>query len=136
MWTPIAEELGVSWQSVDTMHWALGKEEMARRACELKSCLEETGNPEENAEMKPESSDSIPGTQQFEGYRVHHLNATRPQVQLPLLVKPKPANVTAGQTTLPRTFNGDLDRSASTIMGKNGEANLTVEGKRQVSPRV
>lgn len=119
------------------MHWALGEEEMARRAHELSSHSEQSRSFEEIAETIPESSYNAPGTEPFEGYRVHHFNATRPpQVQLPMPVTSQPIKATARQATLPSILNVDLDRSASSITGKNGEASLTVEGKRQVSPRV
>lgn len=119
------------------MHWALGKEEMASRAYELGSYSEQPGSSEENLKTKLESSHNVPSTQQFEEYRVHHFNATGPpQVQLPMPVTPHPVKATAGQATLSKDSNVDLERPVSSSIGKNGEANLTVEGKRQVSPRV
>ena len=133
----MAEEFGVTWQSVDAMHWALGRDEMARRAREFNFDTQQRGNSEEAAGTKPDPSYDAPGTQNFEEYRVHHFNATRPpQVQLPKPVIPQPVKAIAGQATLPRVPILGLDRSASSIMGNNGEANLTAEGKRQVSPRV
>lgn len=32
LWNPIAVELGVPWRAAESMHWALGEQEMARRA--------------------------------------------------------------------------------------------------------
>ena len=32
MWAPIAKELSVPWRAAEAMHWALGEQEMARRA--------------------------------------------------------------------------------------------------------
>lgn len=119
------------------MHWALGREEIARRDYELASDSEKSGSSEEIAEKRPESWYKTPGVQSFEEYRVHYFNATRPpQVQLPNPEIPQPIKPTAGQATLRRVSDVDLGRSDSSIMGKNIEANLTVEGKRQVSPRV
>lgn len=133
-WNPIAEELGVTWKSVDAMHWVLGKEEMARRAYELESYSRKFGSCEEIAEKKPESSHNTQGMRQFEEYRVHYFNATRPpQVQLPMPVTPQPLKATAAQATLPRVSSLDQGRLASSIMGKDGEASLTVEGKRQAA---
>lgn len=130
----MAEEFGITWQSVDAMHWALGKEELARRAQEANSDSKQSGKSENFAEAKPEPSSSTPGTRQFEEYRVHHFNATRPpQVQLRMSVTSQPVNDMAGQATLPRI--SDLELAASSLE-KNGEANLTVEGKRQVRPNV
>lgn len=130
MWNPIAEELGVTWQSVDAMHWALGKEEMACRAHECISDSQQPGSIEETAETKPESSYDTPATQQFEEYRVHHFNATRPpQMRLPVPLKSQPVEAMAGQAN--RLRISDMDLVASASMGKDGKANLTVEGKRQ-----
>lgn len=128
IWTPMAEEFGVTWQSVDAMHWALGKEELARRAQEANCDSKQSGKSESLAEA------STPGTRQFEEYRIHHFNATRPpQVQLQMSVTSQPVNDVAGQATLPRISDPEL---ASSSMENNGEANLTVEGKRQVRPNV
>ena len=110
------------------MHWALGKKYMARRAYERNAHSEHSGSSEESIKTKPNSTYSAPGTQQFEDYRVHHFNATRPpQVELPMSVK------TPGQASLPNVSNVDLDRSASSTMGKKREGNLVMEGKRHVS---
>ena len=119
------------------MHWALGKEEMARRAQKATSDSEQSGKSKKVAEPRIELSSNTPGTRQFEEYRVHHFNATRPpQVQLRMSVTSQPVNDVAGQATLPRISDLELDPSASSSMGKNGEATLTVEGKRQVRPNV
>ena len=116
------------------MHWALGKEEMARRAYERNTQSEQSGSSEEIAKVKPNSTCNVAGTQQFEDYRVHHFNATRPpQVQLPVPVTPQRALAAAW---IPEVSNVDLDRSASSIVGENGEVNLVAEAKRQVSPTV
>ena len=117
------------------MHWALGKEEMARRAQKATSDSEQSGKFKEIAEPKTEPSCNTLGTRQFEEYRVHHFNATRPpQVQLRMSVTPQPVNRMAGQATLPKISDLELDPSASSSMSKTGETNLTVEGKRQVRP--
>lgn len=135
-WSPIAEELGITWQSVDAMHWALGKEKMVRGAYELNSRSEKSGSSEEIAEEKSDSSYNAPSTQHFEEYRVHYFNATRPpQVQPPMPVTSQPTKTTAGQATFQRVSTVDLSHSVFTNMVKNGEANLPVEGKRQVSLR-
>lgn len=125
----------MTWQSVDAMHWALGKEELARRAQKTNSDAEQSGISENIAETKSKPSCDTP--QQFEEYRVHHFNATRPpQVQLPIAGTPQAVKDVAGQATLPRVSDLELNSSASSSMGNNGEANLTVEGKRQVRPNV
>lgn len=119
------------------MHWALGQEEMARRVYELDSYSGKSGSSEEIAEEKPESAHNTQVMQQYEEHRGHCFDATGPpQAQLPMPVTPHPIKATTGQATLPRVLNLDQGRSASSVMGKNGEASLTVEGKRQVSPRV
>ena len=116
------------------MHWALGKEEIARRAYERNTQSEQSGSFEEIAKVKPNSTCNAAGTQQFEDYRVHHFNATSPpQVQLSVPLIPQPALAAAW---IPKVSNVDLDCSASSIMGENGEVNLVAEGKRQVSPIV
>ena len=131
IWNPIAEELGVSWESVDAMHWALGKEDMALRAYERNAHSEHSGSSEESIKTKSNSTYSAPGTQQFEDYRVHHFNATRPpQVELPMSVKK------AEQATISNVSNVDLDRSASSTTGKQRAGNLVMEGRRHVSPMI
>ena len=111
------------------MHWALGAEEMGRAY--------ERNESRSSEKSRLESSYSTPGIQHFEDFRVHNFNATTPpQLQVPILETHQPIAATAGQAALPRNLSADLDGSASSIIGKNGEANLTVEGKRQVSPRV
>ena len=32
LWQPIANEMGIPWRAVEAMHWAMGEEEMCRRA--------------------------------------------------------------------------------------------------------
>ena len=137
IWSPIAKEFGVTWQSVDAMHWALGQKEMTRRAYQLRSYSEQPEKPEDIVETKLESSHNALDAQQSEEYRVHHFNATRPpQVHLPMPVTPHLVEPTSRLATLSKVSNVDLERSVSSSIGKNGGANLTVEGKRQVSPRV
>ena len=127
----------MTWQSVDAMHWAMGKEELARRAQKTKSDFVKSGKSGKIAETKSEPPSNTPGTQQFEDYRVHHFNATGPpQVQLPMPVIPRLVKDVAGETTLSRVSDFEISPSASSSMGKSEEANLTVEGKRQVRPNV
>lgn len=127
----------MTWQSIEAMHWAMGKEELARRAQKTKSDFVKSGKSQKVAETKPKPPFNAPGTQQFEDYRIHHFNATRPpQVQLPMPVIPQPVKNVAGQTTLSRTSDLERNPSASSSMAKSEEANLTVEGKRQVRPNV
>ena len=134
MWCPIAKELGLTWESVDAMHWALGKDEMALRAQESNLRCEHSGSFERTIESKPESTYNAAGAQHFEDYRVHHFNATRPpQVRLPMPISAQPLKMTAPATTA-KVSNLDLDHSASSSMGKNEEASLAEECKRQVSP--
>ena len=124
------------WQSVDLMHWVLGKEELTRRAHGLISEPEHFRSVEETPGLKADPSYYTPATQPFEEYRLHHFNATRPpQLQLPMPITSQPTNATARQAAVPSISNLDLDRSALSIVGKKGETTLTVEGKRQVSPR-
>ena len=124
----------MTWESVDAMHWALGREEMACRAHECISDIQQPGSIEETAETKAESLYDTPSTQQFEEYRVHHFNATRPpQIRLSVSLKPQPVKAMDWQAIRSEIPHVGLDGSAS--MGKDGKANLTVEGKRQVSPR-
>ena len=119
------------------MHWALGREEMARRASELDPYSKQSGNSEEIAETNSKLLYSNPGTQNFEDYRVHHFNASKPpQVQLPMPATLQPVKATAGQVSLRGYSDMDPNCSASSSTGKNGAANLTMEGKRQVSSRV
>ena len=120
------------------MHWALGQEEMARRAYELDSYSGKSGSSEEIAEETPESAHNTQGsTRDMQQFEEHCFDATRPpQAQRPMPIIPQPIKATTGQATLPRVSNLDQGRSASSITGKNREASLTVEGKRQVSPRV
>ena len=131
IWTPIAKDLGVTWQSVDAMYWALGKGELARRAQELNSYSKQSGSSEEIARSEPEFSNSASGTQELQNDRARHFNATRPpQVHPPMPLILQPIKSTAGQTTLPRLSTVGLRPLASSMTGENGE-----EGKRQVSPR-
>ncbi len=131
IWNPIAEELGVTWQSADAMHWTLGKEGMTRRIYEFDSHSEQCGSCESINETKSDSLYNTPEMQQFEDCRVHHFNATRPpQVQLPSPVSPQ---ATVGYALSPRVSSTDLDRSASVTIDDNGASNLVVEGRRQVS---
>lgn len=133
MWCPIAEELGLSWQSVDAMHWVLGKEEIALRAQERDPRSERSGSFERTIETKPESTYNPADTQHFEDYRVHHFNATRPpQVRLLMPVSPQPLKMT-GLATTAKVSNLNLDHSASSFMGKNDEASPAEECKTQVS---
>lgn len=126
IWRPIAEELNVTWESVNEMHWAMGKDEMARRASEHQK------TSEENAERKPDSAYTTSDTRRFEDFRVHHFNATQPpQVQLQLPVSYQPVKITAGQASIPSVSALNLNRSASSVTGNNGEANLVHEKKRQ-----
>ena len=118
------------------MHWLLGKEELTRRAHGLIIEPQRIRSIEETAGLKADSSYSIPAIQPFEDYRLHHFNATSPpQLQLPMPITSQPTNATTGQAAVPSIINLDLDRSALSIVGKRGEMTLTVEGKRQVSPR-
>lgn len=134
LWKPLAEELGVTWQSVDAMHWALGREEMARRADRLNPHSEQSLSSKGTAKKQTDFTDDSTGTLHFGGYRVHHFNATRPpRVQLPNPVAPQPIEATAGQATI---SNVDPDCSASSDRGKNGDMNLAAEGRRQVSPEL
>ena len=134
MWCPIAKELGLSWESVDAMHWGLGKEEMALRAQEVDLRSESSGSFERTIKTKPESTYSATGTQYFEDFRVHHFNATRPpQVRLPMPMSPQPLKMT-GPATIAKVSTLDLDHSASSFMGKNEETSPAEERKRQVSP--
>ena len=119
------------------MHWLLGKEELTRRAHGLISEPEDIRSIEETAGSKADSSYYIPVTQSLEEYRLHHFNATGPpQLQLPMPITSQPTNATTGQADVPSISNLDLDSAALSIVGKGGETTLTVEGKRQVSPRV
>ena len=115
------------------MHWALGKEEMARRAHECNLHSEQSKSLERTIETEPNSTYNAAGTQHFEDYRVHHFNATRPpQVRLPMPLSPRPVKM-AGPATSPKVSNLDLDRWALSIKEKNEEASLAKERKRQVS---
>ena len=132
MWSPIAKELGLSWKSIDAMHWALGKEEMALRAQESNPRSEHSGSFERNIKTKPESTYNAAGAQHFEDYRLHHFNATRPpQVRMPMPISPQPLKMT-GPATTAKVSSLDLDHSSFT--DKNEEASLAGERKRQVSP--
>ena len=133
MWRPIAKRLGLSCESVDAMHWALGKDEMALRAQESNPRSEHSGSSERTIETKPEFSYNATGAQHFEDYRLHHFNATRPpQVRLPMPISRQPLKM-IGPATTAKVSSLDLDHSAS-FMDKNEEASLAEEGKRQVSP--
>ena len=134
MWYPIAKELGLSWESVDAMHWALGKEEMALRAQKSNPRSEHSGSFERTIERKPESTYNAAGAQHFEDYRIHHFNATRPpQVRLPMPISPQPLKMT-GPATTARVSKLYLDHEASSLMDKNEGASLAEDRKRQVSP--
>ena len=131
IWSPIAKELGVTSESVDAMHWALGEEEMARRAHECNPHSEQSGSFKETTETEPDSTYNAAGPHQFENYRIHHFNATRPpQVRLPMPVSPQPVK-TAVPTTIPIVSDVGLERAASPIMCKDEDANLSVEEKGQ-----
>ena len=113
------------------MHWALGREEMARRASEKYE------NTEESTKKKPGSTYTTSDTQRLEDSRVHHFNATRlHQVQLQLPVSYQPVKAAAGQATNPRISILNRNRSASSVTGNNGEAKVVHEKSRQVSPLV
>ena len=134
MWYPIAKELGLSWESVDAMHWALGKEEMALRAQESNPRAEHSRSFQRTIETKPESTCNAAGAQHLEDYRVHHFNATRPpQVRLPMPISPQPLKITRPATTA-RVSKLYVDHAASSFMDQNEEASLAEERKRQVSP--
>ena len=139
MWCPIAKELGLSWESVDAMHWALGKEEMAlraQRAQESSPRSEHSGSFERTIETKPESTYNAASAQHFEDYRIYHFNATRPpQVRLPMPISPQPLKMT-GPATTAKVSNLDPDHSAPSFMDQNEETSLAEERKRQVSPMV
>ena len=125
------------WESVDLMHWVLGKEELTRRAHGLITESEDIRSIKETVGLKADSSYYIPATQAFEEYRLHHFNSTGPpRLQLPMPITSQPTNASTGQAAVPSMSSLDLDRSALSIVGERGETTLTVEGKRQVSPRV
>lgn len=118
------------------MHWALGKKEMSRRAYECNPHSEQSGSFKETAETSHVSTYNAASTHQFEDHRAHHFHATRPpQVWLPMPVSPQPLK-TAEPAIIPKASDVDLERAASSIMGKDEEADLAVEEKGQVSPIV
>ena len=116
------------------MHWAMGKEKMARKAYELNSHPGQSASSQAITQTKPNFILKTTGTQKFEDHRVQHSNATRsPQVQF-LRDPPQQVQATAGLATIPKVSNVDWNHSTSSIVENNGEANLTAEGKRRVSP--
>lgn len=134
MWRPIAKKLGLSCESVDAMHWALGKDEMALRAQESNPRSEHSGSFERTIETKPEFSYNAADAQHFEDYRVHHFNATKPpQIRLPIPISRQPLKMT-GPATTAKVSSLDLDHSAPSFMDENEGASLAEERKRQVSP--
>ena len=135
IWSPIAEELGMTWQSVDAMHWSLGREEMARRALKLVPRPGNFGGSQEIIDTKPESTYDT-ATPQFEEYRAKHFNATRPsQLHLPgsVTVTTQPFGATAGQATIANVSAVDLSCSASSVTDNNEAADPPMGSKRQVS---
>ena len=136
IWSSIAEELGVSSESVDAMHWILGREEIARRAHQCNPRPEQSRNLEEPSETEPDSTHNATSTQHFEDYRVHHFNATRPpQVQLSMPVSAQMVQK-ARPASIPKVSKVNLDRSASSVMNRIEEARIAKEGKEQVSSLV
>lgn len=115
IWSMIAAEVGISWRLAESLHWALGEQEMARRAKkaagddQVRTSETDVGLPLQN-----------PGVRNLEDYRGHYFDTTRP----PRL------DVSVPQT--PPTIDSRLVDStfANTILGK--AAYLTAEGRRQV----
>ena len=62
IWTPLAKELQVPWRSAEAMHWALGEEDMARRAGSTLFTMAAAGstNP-----ANVSSSSSASGTERY-----------------------------------------------------------------------
>ncbi len=138
IWSPIAAELGDSWNEVETMSWALGQDEIRRRARahqllfsendhshDLISVKSTDGDWHEDRRPKATSYFQIP-IRNSDDYRVHHFNLTMP----PQLKSYKPANPALNANpTKSKRAGASLP---SMEVESNPAAKLTIEGKRQV----
>lgn len=116
------------------MHWALGENEMARRAHECNPHSERSGSFKEATETSAVSTYNAASTHQFEDHRAHYFNVTRPpQVRLPMPVSPQPSKA-AELALIQKALDVEQECVASSITGKDEKANHAVEEKGQVNP--
>ena len=133
MWTPIAVEVGITWEEAESMHRAL-QDKTRLKTHEL---VTSEANPFESLRSTREIHDhrnesppppNLPSfaVPKSEDYRVHHFNLTKPpQLQRMRSVCQIP---TTG-TSEPRTTKPSLSPTNEAPV-----ANLTLEGRRQVLP--
>lgn len=141
IWEPIANELRVPRESVEAMHWAIGKDGMALRA---KGSPIKTRTSQPFVSITPvaptrngaqgrfhsikESQNRITLFQNFEDRRTHHFSATKPpQLTESRLSIKKDPTIVRGGPDLTKGLNGQksLDTTGPYTLG------LTIEGKRQ-----
>lgn len=94
-WTPIANELGISWEVVEALHWKMSKDGVARRASAVPS-KRRGGN--RTSSPVPSCSTECPRDQAA---------SPRPNIQLPPLLQQHPSQL-HGQAQLP-SFKELLD---------------------------
>ncbi|EED22699.1 hypothetical protein TSTA_061870 [Talaromyces stipitatus ATCC 10500] len=87
-WTPIAKELGISWEVVEALHWKMSKDGIARRASAVPS--KRRGRNRTSSPV-PSCSPECPGDQAA---------SPRPDVQLPPFLHQHPSQL-HGQVQLP-----------------------------------
>ena len=115
MWTPVAKQMGMSWKAVEAMHWQLAKE----------GGLE---TPDFHT-IAPKETPSTPTLfRNFEDYRTHHFNATKPP-QLRISIPTQPFAPT--QTSRLKFFVGEGYGSSTIQISSEEKGSITAEGKRQ-----
>lgn len=147
VWTPVAAELGISWEEAEALHWALGKDELACRAEKVQSLQDElSGDPnsmkntdgdwQQNRKIKFKIRPSANGFPdlKFEDNRRHHLNTTKPpQLRNAVAASQLAPRFAAGKTSYAGVAKPTFSKGAYPSLNGAPAANLTSEGKRQVS---
>ena len=135
MWKPIAGEVGISWKEAETLYSTMNMRTMIAKAEsyaahqesveDIKSVLSTDGEWHENRQQQNFGSSQLPAAVGLEEYRSHYFNATMP---------PQPrTDRLANKFAKPDSTNTTTGVSFGPITDTTPGANLTAEGKRQVS---
>lgn len=143
IWTPIAAELGTTWEEAEALHWALGKDEMISRAEKLNASqtdsfgdqvsLKSTDEDwhENNKTIQPPANSSA--VQKVEDYPRHHFNATVPLGSRNAIpTSPVAPKFAVGKAPYAGTAKPSPTKEGFPFLVATPVANLTTEGKRQV----
>lgn len=144
IWTPIAAEVGISWEEAETLHWALGKDWMNRRTEKLNASRTDSledletvnnidGDLHEDRNKKTQDPTNSTDVRRFDDFRRRHFNATMP----PRLRNTVPASHMAtkfavGKTPYAGVAKSTLPKGTSASTSAAPVTHLTTEGKRQV----